>query len=267
MSTIERLELSLEQIEQLGLALYEAEQTARPIAPLTTEHPGLTVEQAYAIQQVLMGKRLENHKIVGRKVGLTSKAMQQLLGVDQPDFGLLLDDMQILDGGNCPVNELIQPKVEPEIAFVMAQDLSGPNLSAEQVLAATAYVVPALEIVDSRIINWQIKLADTVADNASSSRFVLGSSQHPPEAFDLRLMGMLLWKNGELIETGAGAAALGHPANAVAWLGNKLAEFGAGFKAGEVVLPGALCKALAVERGDEIKAEFYGIGAVSVRFV
>src|SRR4051812_7296503 len=215
--------LSPELIKSLGLALYEAEQQRTQIPPLTESYPAMTPAEAYAIQQVMMAKRLEGHKILGRKVGLTSKPMQQMLGVNQPDFGLLLDDMAVIDSGDCRIDELIQPKIEPEIAFILAKDLTGPNLTVEDVLEATAYITPSLEIVDSRLRNWQIKLADTIADNASSARYVLGSTISPAQNHDLRLMGMVMEKNGELIDTGAGAAALGHPAKAVAWLGNKLA--------------------------------------------
>jgi 2-keto-4-pentenoate hydratase len=259
--------LSAETLEKLGLALYEAERQRIPIAPLTETYPALAPAEAYAIQQVMMAKRLEKHKILGRKVGLTSKPMQQMLGVDQPDFGLLLDDMALVDSGDCRMDELIQPKIEPEIAFILAKDLTGPDLTVEKVLEATAYIAPALEIVDSRVRNWQIKLADTIADNASSARYVLGSAISPVNKRDLRLIGMVMEKNGELVDTGAGAAALGHPANAVAWLGNKLAEFGVGLKAGDVILPGALCRAIEVKRGDVVRADFAGLGSVSVRFV
>lgn len=259
--------LAPEVIQELGLALYQAEMNRTPIAPLTETYPGLTPADAYAIQQVMMSKRLEGHKIVGRKVGLTSKPMQQMLNVNSPDFGLLLDDMAVLDSGDCPLDELIQPKIEPEIAFVLGKDLSGPNLTVEQVLDATAYIAPALEIVDSRIKDWKIKLGDTIADNASSARFVLGPAIALAANYDLRLMGMVMEQNGQLVDTGAGAAALGHPANAVAWLGNTLAEFGVSLKAGDVILPGALCKAVNCNRGDTFRADFAGLGSVSVRFV
>ena len=253
--------------EELGLALYHAEVAQRPIEPLTARFPAMTPAEAYMVQQVMLAKKLEGRVILGRKVGLTSKAMQQMLGVDQPDYGILADDMVIEDGGECRVAELIQPKIEPEIAFILAKDLSGPGLTAAEVLDATEYVTPALEIVDSRIINWQIKLADTIADNASSARYVLGKTRVAPGQIDLRLVGMVMEKTGQLADTGAGAAALGHPAEAVAWLGNKLAEFGVGLKAGEVILPGALCRAIEVRQGDEVRAEFAGLGQVSVRFV
>lgn len=253
--------------EELGLALYQAEVAQRPLEPLTARFPAMTPAEAYMVQQVMLLKKLEGRTILGRKVGLTSKAMQQMLGVDQPDYGVLVDDMVVEDGGECRLAELIQPKVEPEIAFVLSKDLTGPGLNLEDVLAATKYVTPALEIVDSRIVNWQIKLADTIADNASSARYVLGKNRVAPGELDLRLVGMVMEKNGQLADTGAGAAALGHPAEAVAWLGNKLAEFGVSLKAGEVILPGALCRAIEVKRGDLVRAEFGGLGQVSVRFV
>jgi 2-keto-4-pentenoate hydratase len=253
--------------EELGEALYHAEVTQRPIAPLTATYPAMTAADAYSVQQVMLAKKLAGRTILGRKVGLTSKAMQQMLGVDQPDYGVLADDMVIEDGGDCRLSELIQPKVEPEIAFILAKDLTGPGLTAAEVLAATEYITASLEIVDSRITNWQIKLADTIADNASSARYVLGKARVVPGQLDLRLVGMVMEKNGQLVDTGAGAAALGHPAEAVAWLANKLAEFGVSLKAGEVILPGALCRAIEVKSGDVVRAEFAGLGQVSVRFV
>lgn len=251
----------------LGEALYHAEVTQRPVEPLTKRFPAMTPAEAYMVQQVMLAKLHAGKTILGRKVGLTSKAMQQMLGVDQPDYGVLADDMVVEDGGDCPMAGLIQPKIEPEIAFILARDLRGPGLTAAAVLDATEYVAAALEIVDSRIINWQIKLADTIADNASSARYVLGKNRVAPGQLDLRLVGMVMEKNGQLADTGAGAAALGHPAEAVAWLGNKLAEFGEYLKAGEVILPGALCRAIEVKQGDVVRAEFAGLGQVSVRFV
>ncbi|MDB5080615.1 MAG: hypothetical protein JWP00_2539 [Chloroflexi bacterium] len=253
--------------QELGLALYQAEATQQPIDPLTARFPAMTPAEAYMVQQVMLEKMMAGRKVLGRKVGLTSKAMQVMLGVDQPDYGVLSDNMLVEDGGDCRLDELIQPKVEPEIAFVLSKDLTGPGLTTGDVLAATEYVTPALEIVDSRISNWKIKLADTIADNASSARYVLGKNRVAPGNLDLRLVGMVMEKNGQLADTGAGAAALGHPAAAVAWLGNKLAEFGVSLKAGEVILPGALCRALEVTRGDMVLAEFGGLGQVSVRFV
>jgi len=249
-------------------ALYQAEVQRRPIEPLTAVYPDLRPEEAYAIQLEVVRRKVDaGGRIVGRKIGLTSRAMQQMLGIDQPDYGHLLDTMAVADGGQVPIERLVQPKVEGEIAFVMKRDLRGPAVTVADVLAATDYLVPAIEIIDSRIRDWQIKLADTIADNASSGMFVLGNSRTAVDQVDLRLVGMVLEKNGEVALTGAGAAVLGNPARAVAWLANKLSEFGISLKAGEVILSGSLSSALSIARGDQVKAEFDRLGSVSVTFV
>ena len=206
-------------------------------------------------------------RVVGHKIGLTSVAMQQLLGVDQPDFGHILDTMMVPDGGSLLRDDLVYPRVEAEITFVLAEDLRGPGITVARVLAATKYVMPSLEIVDSRVADWKIKLADTIADNASSCRMVIGSRCVTVDSLDLRLTGMILEKNGDIVNTAAGAAVLGHPAQAVAWLANKLAEFDVTLKAGEVILPGALSAAVTVDKGDNVRATFDHLGSVSVRFV
>lgn len=255
-------------VPEAARTLYQAEIDRRPIPPLAEVHPGLSVQDAYQIQlAVLELKTAAGAAVVGKKTGLTSKAMQQMLGVSEPDFGHLLDAMMVKNGRTIPVSELIQPKVEPEIAFLLARDVTGPGVSPEDVLEATSGVAPALEIIDSRIRDWRIGLVDTVADNASSGRFALGEPWVSPTEFDLRLMGMVFQKNGDIVGTGAGAAVLGHPAAAVAWLANKLAEFGFGLRAKEVILPGAMCGAVGVSVGDEFTATFDRLGSVSVRFV
>jgi 2-keto-4-pentenoate hydratase len=252
----------------LAMRLLEAEATRQPVPPLTEQYANLTPHDAYQVQLALIERKLaQGARVIGRKIGLTSKAMQRMLNVDQPDYGHLLDRMAVRDGGAVEVARLIQPKAEPEIAFIMGRDLRGPGVTAEQVLEATKGVVPALEIIDSRIENWKIKLCDTIADNASSALFVVGDRPVPVEGFDLRLVGMVLEKNGEIVNTGAGAAILGHPLNAVVWLVNKLAEFDAGVREGDVVLPGALTAATDVAAGDAVTATFDRIGSVSVRFI
>jgi 2-keto-4-pentenoate hydratase len=175
--------------------------------------------------------------------------------------------MVLQDAAVFRVNELIQPKIEPEIAFILERELKGPGVTPTQVLAATRFVVPALEIIDSRIEGWKIKLCDTIADNASSARVVLGNSPKRIEEFDLKLVGMVLEKNGDIVQTGAGGAVLGHPAVAVAWLANAVGQFGVSLGAGEIVMPGALCAATDVSAGDLLQASFDGLGTVSVRFV
>jgi len=256
------------QITEAAQKLFQAETGKNPIHPLVEEYPGLSVSDAYQIQVALIGLKLaKGARVVGKKTGLTSKAMQQMLGVTEPDFGHLLDTMMVGDGESVPLAGLIQPKVEAEIAFILERDLKGPGIGIEDVLQATASVVASLEIIDSRIENWKIRLADTIADNASGSGFVLGKKRVSPKGLDLRLMGMVFEKNGEVIVTGAGAAVLGHPAAAVAWLANQLAEFGFSLKAQEVILPGALCGAVAVGAGDVVTATFDRLGSVSVRFI
>lgn len=260
--------LTEEIIRKTADELYKAEGERKTLPPLTQRYPDIAADDAYRIQLALIElKQGQGARVVGKKIGLTSKAMQKMLNVDQPDYGHILDGMLLGDGAVCPVKELIQPKIEPEIAFILDHDLKGPGVTAIQVLAATRFVVPAIEIIDSRIEGWKIKLCDTIADNASSARVVLGGSPKRVDQIDLRLVGMVLEKNGDVIQTGAGAAVLGHPANAVAWLANAVGDFGVTLKAGEVIMPGALTAASDVCAGDVIRASFDGLGSVSVRFI
>jgi 2-keto-4-pentenoate hydratase len=259
--------LSPTTIDEAARSLYDAERTRSAIRPLVETYPGLTADDAYRVQHSLIDRKLEaGARIVGHKIGLTSLAMQQLLGVDQPDFGHILDTMMVANGAAVPRTDLIYPRVEAEICFVLGEDLRGPGVTVPRVLAATRYVMAALEIVDSRVADWKITLADTIADNASSCGMVVGGRSVAIEGLDLRLVGMVLEKNGEVANTAAGAAVLGHPAQAVAWLANKLAEFDVTLKAGEVILPGALSAAVTVEAGDFVQATFDHLGSVSVRF-
>jgi 2-keto-4-pentenoate hydratase len=237
------------------------------VEALTKLDPGLTVNEAYQVQLINIDKKIKKGSlIIGKKIGLTSLAMQQLLKVDQPDYGHLLDDMVVKNGGSIPFSRVLQPKVEAEIAFVLKEDLMGPRVTAMDVLLATDYVLPALEIVDSRVADWKIKLEDTVADNASSGLYVLGDTPIKVDSVDLPQIGMVFYKNGEIVNTGVGAAALGDPALCVAWLANKLFEFGITLKAGEVILSGALSAAVSAEPGDYFSARFAHLGEVSVNF-
>lgn len=255
------------KVKQYAAQLAEAEATKIGTAPLTLIDSELSVKDAYYIQLENINKKLEQgQKIVGKKIGLTSKAMQNLLGVGEPDYGHLLDSMVVENGGKISIEQVLQPKVEAEIAFILKKELRGPNVTTLDVLQATEYVVPALEIVDSRVKDWKIKLADTVADNASSGYYVLGGKPTRIEDIDLELIGMVLTKNGELVNTGVGAAALGNPASCVAWLANKLSEFDIPLRAGEVILSGALSAAEAAQAGDSFTARFAHLGQVSVRF-
>lgn len=256
------------QIENIALALHAAEQQRVPFAPLSETYPSLTVEQAYAIQSTWLALRCQGRPamLIGHKIGLTSLAMQQLLGIDQPDYGFLLDTMVVPSGGTLPRAEFIAPRIEPEIAFWLAEDLPGPGVTVEDVLAATRGVCAALELVDSRIRDWRIKLVDTIADNASSARVIVSEYVVAPQELDLVAERVTLLRNGEVVGNGDGAAVLGHPAAAVAWLANKLAEFGVGLRAGQLVLPGAMCAAANVDAGATYQADFARLGTVSINF-
>ena len=255
-------------LQQLGDELFDALQARRTVAPLTSRHADITIEHAYAIQQRLIARRVKaGERVVGKKIGVTSQAVMNMLGVFQPDFGILLDGMVYNEGQPIEAKTLIQPKAEGEIAFVLKHDLMGPGVSAADVIAATEGVMACFEIVDSRIENWKIKIQDTVANNASCGVFVLGDRLVDPRDVDLGTCGMVLEKNGEIVATGAGAAALGHPANAVAWLANTLGRLGMGLKAGEVVLSGSLGIMVPVQAGDSLRVSIGGIGGCSVRFI
>ncbi|ARF13646.1 2-keto-4-pentenoate hydratase [Sporosarcina ureae] len=248
-------------------SLLEAENTLVGIPPLTEADPKLTVEEAYSIQlENIKKKTADGQTIIGKKIGLTSKAMQNLLGVDEPDYGHLLDSMVIENGGLVPKDKVLLPKVEGEIAFVLKKDLKGPNVTTLDVLQATDYILPSIEIVDSRVKDWKIKLPDTIADNASSAFYALGGKPVKVEDVDMELLGMVLTKNGQLVNTGVGAAALGNPAQCVAWLANRLADFDISLNAGEVILSGALSAAVEAKEGDTFTAKFAHLGEVSVHF-
>jgi len=262
--------MTMEQslIEQLGDELHAAWSECRTVAPLTERHPGITIEDAYHVQQRMTGRRRQaGARVVGKKIGVTSQAVMDMLGVYQPDFGYLLSDMVYAPGEAIPMSGLIQPKAEGEIAFILKKDLKGPGVGVSEVLAATEAVTTCFEIVDSRIRDWKIKIQDTVADNASCGVFVLGDRLVSPRGLDLRTCGMVFEKNGELLGTGAGAAALGHPANAVAWLANALGAHGAALEAGEVILSGALAAMTPVKAGDSLQVSIGGIGGCGVRFI
>jgi len=257
----------IHRVQHIYELLKLAETSKKSITPLTEVYPELTVDEAYQAQLQMISQKVQaGQKIVGKKIGLTSVAMQQLLGVDQPDYGHLLDSMEVSNNGTILLDDLFQPKIEGEIAFVLNKDLSGPNVSTEDVLEATKYISPALEIVDSRITDWKITLKDTVADNASSGLFVIGDERYAVTGIDLPSIEMKLFKNGELINTGYGYDVLGHPAKCVAWLANKLSEYKVVLKAGEVILSGALSAAVAAEKGDRFTAGFSHIGKVEVTF-
>ncbi len=256
------------QVQTLGDQLYEALIARKTVMPLTSRHPEITIEDAYLVQQHLMSRRLAaGEKIVGKKIGVTSKVVMNMLGVYQPDFGYLTDAMIYNEGESIPIDTLIQPKAEGEIAFILKRDLMGPGITNADVLAATEGVMACFEIVDSRIENWKIKIQDTVADNASCGVMVLGDRMVDPREVDLYTCGMILEKNGEIVGTGAGAAAMGSPLNSVAWLANTLGRLGVPLKAGEVILSGSLAAMIPAAKGDHFRVTIGGIGGCSVKFV
>ncbi|NMG64817.1 2-oxopent-4-enoate hydratase [Azoarcus indigens] len=256
-----------EQIRHYGDALYEAWLARRTIPPLVEQAPEITLDDAYRIQQRYVARRLQaGETIVGKKIGATSKPVQDFLGVFQPDFGQLTSGMVYQEGDTLPLDTLIQPKAEAELAFVLKDDLQGPGVTAMDVIRATDYVVPCFEIVDSRITDWKIRIQDTVADNASCGVYVLGKTKGDPRRLDITLAGMVLEKNGELYSTGVGAAVQGSPANAVAWLANTLGERGIPFKAGEVILSGSQSALVPVADGDELVCTVGGLGSCRVKF-
>ena len=252
----------------VAAALATAERTATPIDPLTESYPGITATDAYRIQQIGVERRIADGAAVrGYKVGLTARAMQQMMGVNEPDFGRLLDDMVLADRDELATATLCTPRIEPELAFVLGTELPEGRITPADVVRATEFVVPCLEVIDSRFHGWKIRFEDTVADNASSARVVLAGSAARLEELDLRYMGCVLRRNGEVLETGASGAVMGHPVNAVTWLVNTLRGLGTPVDAGTIVLPGSMTRAIDVGKGDTVTATFAGLGHVSARFV
>ena len=248
-------------------ALFAAEQNRVQISPLTEQDKNLTVEDAYAIQLANVKRVVSlGHTISGKKIGLTSEGIQRQLGVSEPDYGHLFAAMECPDG-RVDTSQLIQPKIEAELAFVLSKDLTGGNVTVDDVKSATDYVVGAFEIVDSRVVDWRIKLVDTVADNASSGRYILGKTRLGINEVDLPAVTMKLYKNGELIQEGSGAAVLGDPCAAVAWLANRLWDYGVPLKKGEIILSGAFSAAPVAAKGDVFSVEFSSFGNVQAEFV
>jgi len=247
--------------------LLDAYATGKPIAPLTSTYESMTLEDAYAVQLLQIDELTGSGRTIkGHKVGLTSAAMQRLIGVDEPDYGHLLDDFFYLEHAPIPLSRFIQPRIEPEVAFVLRRPLRGPGVTVHEAIAAIDFVLPALEIVDSRIADWKIGLFDTIADNASSGAVVLGSRPTALHKVDLRLAGAVMTRNGFVVGTGAGGAVLGSPLTSLVWLANTVGERGVTLEAGHVILPGSVCAMVPVAAGDTFTATFAGLGTVTARF-
>jgi 2-oxopent-4-enoate/cis-2-oxohex-4-enoate hydratase len=255
------------KIEQYGDELYEAWLSRSTVPPLLEREPEITIADAYKIQLRFVERRVQaGEKIIGKKIGVTSKPVQDFLGVYQPDFGQLTSGMVYQEGEVIDLGKLIQPKAEAELAFVLKEDLIGPGITAMDVIRATDYVAPCFEIVDSRITAWKIKIQDTVADNASCGVFVIGKTRGDPRKLDITLAGMVLEMNGEVHSTGVGAAVQGSPVNAVVWLANTLGALGIPFRAGEVILSGSQSPLVPVLDGDELVCTVGGLGSCRVKF-
>jgi 2-keto-4-pentenoate hydratase len=259
--------IDIDRLDMLASRLQTASDTAVAVAPIRGEILESDIASAYAIQERQTKARLDaGWRLVGRKIGLTAKSVQKQLGVDQPDFGMLFDRMAVPDGETVEIAELIAPKCEAEVAFVLGADLALEHPTTVDALDAIAYVLPAIEIVDSRIADWNIRIVDTIADNASSARYVLGNRPVKLDAFDLRLCGMALHRNGAGVSYGAGAACLGSPITALLWLAARMHAGGRSLRAGDVILSGALGPMVPALAGDVFEARIGGLGSVRVSF-
>ncbi len=265
--------LSQATIKNLAAELDKAEKTRVQVEHFSKRHPGMTVEDGYAISREWVAAKIAaGRQPIGHKIGLTSRAMQQSSQIDEPDYGLLLDDMLFADGGDIPFTRFIAPRVEVELAFMLGKRLQGPRVSIFDVLAATDYVVPAIEIIDARIEQFDRhtkaprKVFDTISDNAANAGLVLGGRPMKPDAVDLRWVSALLFRNGVIEETGVAAGVLGHPANGIAWLANKLAPWDECLEAGEIVLAGSFTRPTNARPGDTFHADYGPMGSIAFRF-
>jgi 2-keto-4-pentenoate hydratase len=252
---------------ELAADLAEAERTRVPMLPLTGAHPDIDVVDAYEIQLINIRQRVaDGAVVVGHKVGLSSEAMQKMMGVDEPDYGHLLAEMEVFEDVPVQAGKFLYPRVEVEVGFILADDLPGAGCTEDDVLAATAAFAPAIELIDTRIRDWKIGLCDTIADNASSAGFVLGAQRVSPKDIDIRTIDAMLTRNGEVVAEGRSDAVLGNPVTAVAWLARKVDSFGVRLKAGDIVLPGSCTRAIDVRPGDQFVADFAGLGSVRLSF-
>lgn len=254
--------------ERYGAELFAALREQRTVPPLIERDPGLTIDDAYQISlDFLRRRRSEGERIVGKKIGVTSKAVQDMLGVHQPDFGFLTDWMHVDGDIDVAAKKLIQPRSEAEIAFILRDSLNGPGVTPEQVIEATEAIAPCFEVVDSRIDDWKIGIVDTVSDNASCGVFVLGEARADPRDHDLPNLKVTVRKNGEALSEGFGSAVQGDPAQAVAWLANTLGEYGVTLDAGDIILSGSLVPLENAVAGDVFEMELHGVGGCIARFV
>jgi 2-oxopent-4-enoate/cis-2-oxohex-4-enoate hydratase len=254
--------------EQYGAALHAALRNRRTIAPLIEQDAALTIDDAYAISLDFLRRRLKDgERVVGKKIGVTSKAVQDMLGVGQPDFGFLTDWMHVEGDIDVEGKALIAPRAEAEIAFGLRESLHGPGVTAEDVIAATEWIAPCFEIVDSRIRDWKISIVDTVADNASCGVYVIGEARVDPRGLDLPGLYVTVTKNGEPLSDGYGHAVQGNPAQAVAWLANTLGAYGVTLDAGDVILSGSLVPLAPAAKGDRFEMTLHGIGSCTANFV
>jgi 2-keto-4-pentenoate hydratase len=250
-------------LSEIAEELYRAETSRVPVEPLTARYPGLSVADAYRIQQLNIARReAAGERVSGHKIGLTARAMQIKFNVDEPDYGHLLDTMRVRLGAVLDMAELIDPQIEVEPAFLLGKPLAGPGVTLEDVMAATEYVCVCFEVIDSRIADWRIRLEDTVADNGSSARLVLGAEQHDPAGLDLYDRLTELEMDGRVVERGSTRAILGHPANGIAWLANALARFEVALEAGHIVLPGTCTRSRRIAGCSEVRGRIEGLGEV-----
>jgi 2-keto-4-pentenoate hydratase len=255
------------KIKQLAERLRAAHDSGVATEPLRDELPAGDLAAAYAVQKVNTQYWVrKGRRLIGRKIGLTSKSVQKQLGVDQPDYGMLFADMAMCDGEEVPLSRVLQPKVEGEVALVLERDLKKKDISITELISAVAYALPAIEIVGSRVANWNIKIQDTIADNASSGLFVLGNEPKKLDGLDLRMCGMVMERRGDQVSVGAGVACLGNPLNAALWLARTMVEVGAPLKAGDVIMSGALGPMASVAPGDVIDVRISGLGSVRTAF-
>jgi 2-oxo-hept-3-ene-1,7-dioate hydratase len=259
--------LTPDHIEQIADELLAADRDRRVIPRLTARNPGMTIEDAYAVQGLWASRRAaEGHRVVGHKIGLTSKAMQAATGITEPDYGVIFDDMVLENGATVPFDRYSNVRIEVELAFVLDKTLRGPGCSIFDVLDATRYVVPALEILNSHIELEGRTIVDTISDNAAMGAMVLGGRPVAPDAIDLRWTGALLYRNQTIEETGVAAGVLDHPASGVAWLADKLARHGTTLAAGEIILAGSFTRPMWIQRGDTVHADYGNLGAITCRF-